>query len=235
MTDVPFAANLAIYLGAVSLLLAMATLLFMLLNRIRRTFKRLRAHEIKHISIPQNVLRFLFTIIWIMTSLAILFMAAFVQSFSNFTKEQLVAEVRCHALEDTSEVMLMQLTPIVDGEEMATEGFVLNGEQWALEGDILTWDNWINFAGMHTMYKLTRIKGRYLDIEAERNRRPSVYSLVEKEDDPQWRWLYKYGYRLRFVDSVYGNTVYTYPSTENVYQVFVTTSGFSVKVKETDS
>lgn len=235
MPDFPFETTLLISAGLISLVLSGGTLIFLLANRVRRTIRRVRVRQVKHISIPQNVLRFVATILWLTASLAVLFTAAFVQSFQTFTKEELVAEVKCITLKDAPGSMLMQLTPILQGERLKTLGFVLNGDQWALEGNVLKWDSWLNFAGLHTMYKLTRVRGRHLNIEDERAAASSAYSLAEEENVSGWQWLYKYGYRLRFVDSVYGNTVYTYPSEEDVFQVFVTTSGFIVRVKDEES
>ncbi|MFQ5650201.1 MAG: hypothetical protein ACE5IY_09700 [bacterium] len=229
MLDLPFETTLVIAVAAVSLILSVLTLLILLLNRIRRTFMPGPAG---HISIPQHVLRFLATFLWITTSLAVLFIAAFVQSFQSFTKRELVAEVQCRPLADEPNAMLLELTQVSGGERLEKQGFILKGDQWALEGDILKWDDWLNFAGLHTMYKLTRVRGRYVHVTDELNEANSIFSLVDQEDDPRWRWLYKYGYRLRFVDAVYGNTVYTYPSEDSVYEVFVTTSGYIVKVKE---
>ncbi len=231
MLNFPFKTTLAILLAAVSLSLAVLTLFFLLINRIRRIIRRVRFQHIRYITIAEHIFRFTLTFLWIAVSAAILFLAAFVQSYQSFTKQELVAEVRCVPLADGTDSMFMELTPVVDGKQQSPREFLLKGDQWALEGDILKWDDWLNFAGLHTMYKLTRIRGRYVDYQDEVSRKPSVYSLVEHESDPRWRWLYKYGHRLRFVDAVYGNTVYTYPSEKNVYEIYVTTSGFMVKVK----
>jgi len=43
----------------------------------------------------------------------------------------------------------------------------LRGQQWAVEGHILKWDDWLNLLGLQTMYKLTRVRGRYLRAEDE--------------------------------------------------------------------
>ena len=232
MWNFPFELNGVILLSSTALLLGVLTVLFMLGNRVRRTIKRLRFQQTRYIGVGQHVFRFTLTFLWIAVSTAILFLAAFIQSYRNFTKEELVAEVRCVPLqEDETAALHFELTPVLAGQRLTPSAFLLNGDQWALEGDILKWDNWLNFAGIHTMYKITRVRGRYVNYEDEINRKPTVYSLVEREDDPRWRWLYKYGHRLRFVDAVYGNTVYTYPSPENVFEVYVSTSGFTVKTK----
>lgn len=233
MLDFPFEVGLIIYLALASLALALLTLLVLLINRVRRTVHRARGKMVKHISIAQHSLRFIFTIIWILLSTTILFLSAFVQSYKSFTREELAAEIRCEPITGNGARQSMQLTftPVRDGVRGEPREFTLNGDQWAVEGHIIKWDNWLNFAGLHTMYKLTRIKGRYLRLEEERNRPPSVYSLVEREEEPPWRWLYEYGHRLRFVTAVYGNTVYTYPSKNRVFQIYVTTSGLTVKIK----
>ncbi len=232
MLNFPFELNGVILLSSASLLFGILAVFFMLGNRVRRTIKRLRFQQTRYIGLGQHVIRFTMAFLWIAVSAAILFLAAFIQSYRNFTKEELVAEVRCVPLQqDGAVAMHFELTPVLAGQKLSPRPFLLNGDQWALEGDILKWDNWLNFAGIHTMYKLTRIRGRYVNFEDEINRKPTVYSLVEREDDPRWRWLYKYGHRLRFVDAVYGNTVYTYPSSENVFEVYVSTSGFTVKIK----
>ncbi|TDI82278.1 MAG: hypothetical protein E2O78_09910 [Caldithrix sp.] len=230
MLALPFETTLVMGIALVSLALALGFLEFLLVNRVRRLVQRFRHRPVKHISISQNVLRFLLIVLWMACSAAVLFLAAFVQSFQNFTKMELVAEVSCTPVQDESEVMLLELTPVISGRKQETTGFLLHGDQWALEGNILKWDEWLNFAGLHTTYKLTRVRGRYTNVHDEVTKPPSVYSLVEEEEDPRWRWLYKYGYKLRFLDAVYGNTVYTYPSEKSTYEVFVTTSGFSVKV-----
>jgi hypothetical protein len=232
MIDVPFQTSGIILVAAASLALALLTLLFLIANRIRRTVKRLRFQQTRYLGVGQHVIRFTMTFLWIAISGLILFMAAFIQSYRNFTKEELVAEVRCVELQENgTAAMHFELTPVVGGRRLASEQFLLNGDQWALEGDILKWEDWLNFAGIHTMYKLTRVRGRFVNYEDEINKQPTVFSLVAREEDPRWRWLYKYGHRLRFVDAVYGNTVYTYPSTEELFVVYVSTSGFTVKIK----
>lgn len=231
MIDLPFEISWFIYLAFASLVLAVLTLLFLILNRVRRTVKRYRREYIRYIGVSQNLFRFVATILWIAISAAILFLAAFIQSYQNFTKQELAAEVLCVPVSGNDETMLLELTELKDGRKQAPQKFILHGDQWAVEGNILKWDDWLNFAGIHTMYKLTRVRGRYESYQEEISRQPTVYSLVEYEDDPRWRWLFQYGHKLRFVDAVYGNTVFTYPSENKTYEIYVTTSGFIARVK----
>jgi hypothetical protein len=159
----------------------------------------------------------------------VLFLAAFVQSYSNFTKEEIVAIVTCEPEDD--QVMLLTLTPVKEGAVGEPQGFLVHGDQWAIEGNILRWDEWLNFAGLHTMFKLTRVTGRYLDPNEELAKKRTVHSLATEEEDASWRWLFEYGHNLRFVDSSYGNTVFTYPADDKTFEIFVTTSGFSMRAQ----
>ncbi len=231
MPDLPFAPSLIILIFAVALALALLTFVWMLLRRIGRLLLRAQGRQSQRAGITQNVLRFLLVILWATASAAVLFMAAFVQSFASFTKKELVAEVRCEEIEDVADSMLLQLTPVHGGERLKTNAYVLHGDQWTVEGNILKWDDWLNFAGLHTMFKLTRVRGRFETVQKEMSREATVFSLVQQEELPEWRWLFKYGHRLRFVESVYGNTVFTYPAKDASYEIYVTTSGFMVKVR----
>jgi hypothetical protein len=231
MFDLPVSPNLIIFIALWSFLLGILTLLFFLFNRIRRAVRRIRRKGVKRIGLTQNTFRLILILLWISVSAAGLFLAAFIQSYQSFTRQELVARVKCVPLENEQSLQ-MELTMVQEGQNGITKQFILNGDQWAIEGDILKWDDWTNFMGLHTMYKLTRVRGRFVNVQEEVSRSPSVYSLVEREEDPNWRWLYKYGHKLPFVTAVYGNTVFTYPSEENVYEIYVTTSGFIAKIRE---
>lgn len=232
MLEFPFGTGLIIYSAFISLVLALLTFVALIINRIKWTVQRAKGARIKRISITQNSFRFIVVIIWILASAAFLFLGAFIQSYQNFTRQKLIAEVRCVPLADSVKSMHLEITAINSAGRQGPRRFILNGDQWAVEGNVLKWDDWLNFAGLHTMYKITRVRGRYVSVEDERSQIPSVYSLVEPEETSRWRWLFRYGHQLRFVDAVYGNTVFTYPSKKNVYEIYVTTSGFIAKVKE---
>jgi len=232
MFDLPFETGLIIYLALASFGLAILTCFVMIVNRVKGGLLRSRGKPATYYSLTGNLFRFLVVFLWIAVSAAILFFAAFIQSYKSFTKEELVAEIRCVPLEDRSDSMFLEISKIEGGRKLSSQEFILNGDQWALEGDVLKWDDWLNFIGFHTMFKLTRLRGRFVNYEDEISQKPSVFSLVKSENNPKWRWLYKYGHKLRFVSAVYGNTVYTYPAKGKVYEVYVTTSGFIARVRE---
>ena len=166
--------------------------------------------------------------------LALLFYTALLKSYHVFTGKQLVAVVQCQPLRDRDYDFELKLIPVIGSTRQDATTFKLRGDQWALEGNILKWKEIVNFLGLKTMYQLTRVRGRFLSSQKEESEPSSVYSLADEERAQKWKWLYKYGYKLPFVTSAYGNTVYTYPTPNKELKVYVTTSGFMVEGQKDD-
>ena len=70
--------------------------------------------------------------------------------------------------------------------------------------------------------------GFFSDTKLEDEFKPTHYSLVPEEETPKWRWLYKKGYELPFINNVYGSSVSQYPQLQKVFKIYVTIFGFSV-------
>ena len=90
-------------------------------------------------------------------------------------------------------------------------------------------EDWLKFLGLGTRYRLTRIRGRYVTTSAEILEKQTVYSLVEDEDHPLWRYLYKYGHSFPFVSTVYGNAAFQNADQGRRYLLSVGSSGFVVR------
>jgi len=79
---------------------------------------------------------------------------------------------------------------------------------------------------------LTRLRGRYLEAKDEISKKATVYPLIENEDHPLWRYLYKFGHKSPLVSTVYGNSVFQTSGEDNRFLVYVGTSGFIVRQEE---
>ena len=159
-----------------------------------------------------------------------MFLGFFLRAYHVFTLEKPVAEIVVQKT-DTTKTSQITLIQFISPDSQLSRQFSITGDQWMLEGDILKWDNWLNFAGLHTRYRLTRIRSRYIQTKDEIREEPTVYSLVEDEDHPLWRYLYQYGQRLPFISTVYGNAVLQASEKDNYYLIYVSTSGFVVREK----
>jgi hypothetical protein len=225
----PFSGSIPIYVALALLIMSLALLLGFIYRRIHRIIRRLRGRPVARLGIIPSTLRLLLILLAVAISAALLFLSAFIQSYTAFTHRKLVAMVHCTPVEGTKDEMGLWLMTFEQPPVGSLSHHRLRGQKWAIEGHILKWDDWLNFIGLHTMHKLTRVRGRYLRAEDETTKPTTAYSLVENENDPHWRWLYEYGTRLPFVNAVYGNTVFTFPSETKIFRIYVTTSGFMIE------
>ncbi len=227
--NLPFSGSIPIYVALGLLIASLALLMGFIYRRVYRLMRRLRRRPIPHIGIVTSTLRLLLILLVVTLSASVLFLLAFIQSYTAFTHRQLAAMVYCAPPEGPDDEMALWLVTF----DPPTVGYLshhrLRGQQWAVEGHILKWDDWLNFLGLQTMFKLTRVRGRYLRAEDVSNKPATASSLVEQEEDPRWRWLYEYGARLPFITAVYGNTVFTFPSDTKSFEIYVTPFGFMIE------
>jgi hypothetical protein len=214
-----------VYIGIAGLILGILSIFLLLYRRLRWLLNIMRRKKTGSPRILAGIRNLILLLLWISVFSVVMFAGFFLQAYHSFTLEKPVARITIEPTEGdhSSRITLVRtVTP----DSQVTGQYLIRGDQWVLEGDILKWDNWMNFLGLDTRYRLTRIRGRYLNTEDEINRQPTIYSLVRNEDDPVWRYLYKYGPRLPFVNSVYGNAVFQTSGKSIQYEVLVSTSGF---------
>jgi hypothetical protein len=221
-----------IYIALGLLFAGLAMLILFIAKRIHRIIRRLQRKPMVRVGGITSTPRLFLILLLISASIALLFFGAFIQSYTAFTQRELAATIRCKAVPGTEDTMVLEIVTRESPAITKNRRYLLRGQQWTVEGHILKWDDWLNFLGLRTMYKLTRVRGRYLQADDEMNKPATVYSLVPNEDDPDWRWLYEYGPRLPFVQAVYGNTVFTFPSEAKTFDIYVTTSGFMIAEEE---
>lgn len=211
--------------AAAGLLAGLIFLLVFLYRRILFVTKKLGGKTASTPKLLRSLRNLLLIFLWISFFGMLLFAGFFFQAYRAFTLEEPIAEV---IIGPKGKAGLSSITIIQDeaGREPLLKQFDVSGDQWVLEGDILKWQNWLNFLGLHTRYRLTRLTSRYARASDERGKPRTVYPLVEDEDSPLWRFLYKYGPRLPMVSTVYGNAVFQSSDEEGVFRVYVGTSGF---------
>ena len=223
-----FDPNYVVYAGATGILLGLLFLLFFLYRRIRwllGLFSRKRADSPGLLASLRNLV---LIVVWVSVFGMLLFMGFFFRAYHAFTAEQPVAEILAEPL-GTPKTSRVWICPVVASKQGKTRQFTIRGDQWMIEGDILKWEDWLKFLGLGTRYRLTRIRGRYVTTSAEIQEKQTVHSLVEDEDHPLWRYLYKYGHRFPFVSTVYGNAAFQNADQGRRYLLSVGSSGFVVR------
>ena len=227
-----FKADSVILAGAAGFLIGFVLLLIFLYRRIMFVARK---RGQKPVSVPkplESLRNLLLIFLWISVFGVLLFAGFFFRAYRAFTWEEPVAEI---IIEHQEKSGLSSITIIQDeaGGEPRARRFDVAGDQWVLEGDILKWRSWLNFLGLHTRYRLTRLRSRYLQTSDEMTKPSTIHRLVENEDNPLWRHLYKYGPRLPMVSTVYGNAVFQSSGEDVSFRVYVGTSGFIARKIET--
>jgi len=227
----PFSGSVPIYIALGVLILGLVLLIWFIYQRVSRVINLVRRRRVKGAGFINSTLRLLLILLVIAVSAATVFLFAFLQSYTAFTHLERIGTVYCTPVPNSENDMILRLVMVKSPTGGRIREYRVLGEQWVIEGHILKWDNWLNFLGLPTMYKLTRVRGRYLKAEDEASMPSTAFSLVPNEEDPVWIWLYQYGARLPFVKAVYGNSAYTFPSTSKVFYLYGTISGFMIQEK----
>jgi hypothetical protein len=216
------------YGGAIGILLGLLFFIYFLYRRIRWIILVLRRRGTASPGLLSSLRNLILIVLWTSVFGMALFLGFFLRSYYAFTYEEPVAEVDIQSSDapHVSRITVRQFHP--EGSQ-SSRHFLIKGDQWVIEGDILKWEHWLNFLGLHTRYRLTRLTGRYVATAAEMNEPRTAYSLTEDEDHPFWRYLYQYGHQLPFVNTVYGNAVFQAVGGDNRYVIYVGTSGFVVR------
>jgi len=223
--------DVVILAGAAGILIGFVFLLAFLWRRILFVARKLGK---KPASVPkplESLRNLLLIFLWTSVCGMLLFAGFFFRAYRAFTLEEPVAKI---IIEHPDKGETTSITIIQDEEkgEPRIRRFDVAGDQWVLEGDILKWRNWMNFLGLHTRYRLTRLRSRYLEASDEITKPSSVHPLVENENHPFWKFLYKYGPRLPMVSTVYGNAVFQASGEDAIYRIYVGTSGFIARKAE---
>jgi hypothetical protein len=221
----PFGSGSVILLGTLGILLGLVFLFVFLFRRLRYFARRLAKKPAIALKPVASLRNLLLIFLWTAVFGTVFFAGFFFQAYYTFTREEPVAKVTITPLsQDQKNLITLELYKPKDDHEIRQ--FEVGGDQWMLEGDILKWKNWINFLGLHTRYRLTRLRGRYIRTSDALTKQMSIYSLVEIEDHPIWGFLYRHGSTLPFVSTVYGNAVFQSSKEPRAFLVYISTSGF---------
>lgn len=183
------------------------------------------------IGLIQKAFILLISLLFITAGSAMLMTAMYLQAYRAFTHKEMVGIVEARKTNGVDYDIFLRFIPVEKGEKGEEKIYKIKGDQWAIGGDILKFDDWINFIGIHTGHKTTRIHGRYIKASDENTKQHTAYD-INGGTDAIWLYLYENSSKFPFVKTVYGNSVYTFPSDKDVYGVYVTTSGYSIERME---
>jgi hypothetical protein len=204
------------YLTLFSVLIAVVGFAFTVTG-IRRLFQR---RFVNGIGLEVSGLFFL------LLASSFFLLASNLYTYQRLVYEQVVAEVSFEQLakqEYRAEIKALQS----DFQQTVD----LKGDEWQLDTQVLTWQGVATLFGLDANYRLHRISGRYMDIEEERQRPRSVFSLakksayIETEQFDLWQFAHKNQDWLHWVDAAYGSAVFLPMTAGAKYSVAISRTG----------
>lgn len=140
-------------------------------------------------------------------------------TYHRLTAEQLVGTLAFREYEGRK--FVASFTPY-NGR---TREFNIIGDQCQLDARILKWRGPATLLGLHPVYRLERLSGRYADASKERDGQRSVHELAEKAGIEFWDLVNQYNNWLPWVDAIYGNAVYLPMRNSAEFRISITYSG----------
>lgn len=165
-----------------------------------------------------RVTRGLSGIVLLAVAISLLWVAFLVQSYLGLTGEIKVAHIRATSIANVAHEMSVEVT-LYDGNGHATSDntYLLQGDEWMLQGDIVKFPAWLNVVGLHSGYKLTRLEGRFDDIQLENTARHTAIALNGGDDNFFKTMHDNRSWFAPFVDASYGNAVFQTPGSFDVF------------------
>jgi hypothetical protein len=201
--------------GVVSGLIALL-LFFLLIKRLRNRRKKILV----------CLIHFLFVVIFALIATIFMLLYTGLQGYKHFTYNKPILSVECSLKQDDSFVLKF-VDP--DKKDSPAKFYRLNGQQFVVEGHIIKWENFFVTVGMKPLYQVTRLNGRYISIDDEKEKEHSVYEI--EEETRVWRWLMQYGEKIPGIDAVQGVSSFKDAAESKKFTVYITHNSFVVKEK----
>ncbi len=147
-------------------------------------------------------------------------------SYQRLSGEQEIAQLTFEPVADNRWTAY-----VADGQGCALTVVELVGDQWRIDAEFLKWKPWANLLGLDAQYRLSRIEGRFADIDAQNTNDSPAWSLTP-QNTLDISALGKAMGRLNFMlDSRYGSSVYQSIEQGLIYRVYRTQSGLITRYR----
>ena len=110
-----------------------------------------------------------------------------------------------------------------------TATFLLAGNEFYVDSHILKWKPIANFVGLHTVYELDRVAGRYTRLEDEQSKPRTVFSLGRSKPFDLFNLRTRYSFLKPLVDAQYGSATFIPAKDVTEWEIRVSTTGLLVR------
>jgi len=169
-----------------------------------------------------------FTFAFLMLVLSLLFatISLSTHGYRALTNEQLAATI---FIEPVSEQNFIARFRFPNGSRAEYE---ISGDELYVDAHILKWKSFANLFGLHTLYELDRVAGRYTNLDDEKNKLRTVHSLSEDKTVDVFEIRMKYEFLSFLLDAEYGSATFINVHKASRFKVMVSTSGLLFRVDE---
>jgi len=168
-------------------------------------------------------LRLLWALVFLAVAAASGAIALGVQGYRALTHEAVAAVVRTEPLGPNRFQAQFRFP---DGREVA---YTLTGDQLYVDARILKWHPLANVLGLHTVYELDRVAGRYYDLAQERQQPRTVHSLAPERRVDLFNLRQRYTLLAPLLDADYGSATFAAADRPTQYEVRVSTTGLLIR------
>lgn len=145
------------------------------------------------------------------------------RGYLALTAETLAAVVEIEPLEKQRFIARFRMP---GGEE---KSFVLAGDQLYVDAHILKWKPMANLLGLHTLYELDRVSGRYARLEQETSLERTVYSLSREKPVDLFDLRHRFSALAFLVDAEYGSATFITTDKPRTLKLLVSTTGLLIR------
>ncbi len=145
------------------------------------------------------------------------------QGYQTLTHEEVIATV---SVIPKSEQNFIAVVEYAAG---GINKFELLGDEIMIDAKILKWESWANIFGLQTAYKLSRIRGRYNDINDEKYKPATIFELGNDLSYDISNWRDDYQALSYLLDVEHGSVSYQSVQQNQVFQLVVTNSGLLLR------
>jgi hypothetical protein len=145
------------------------------------------------------------------------------QGYRAFTHEDLAARID---VKPTGPQRFLATFHYPDGR---VAGYVLNGDAIYVDAHVLKWKPWANVLGLHTAYELSRVAGRYNDVDQERTAPRSVHALAEERPVDLFSLRRRYSWLAPVLDADYGSGTFVAVDANKTLELRVSITGLLLR------
>ena len=118
---------------------------------------------------------FIFMLLMLVIALLFATISFSIQGYTNLTHEELAAYV------DIEPIGKQEFKAYFWFPDNTEAEYELSGDELYIDAHILKWKSITNLLGLHTLYELDRVAGRYAKLEDETSKPRTVYSISSEK------------------------------------------------------